>query len=93
MQLALKQFRCDMGLTQAEIAEKTGVKRQTYGNVEQGRRTGTVEFWQALQHAFNIPLDLWLVIQKGDIKAYNEKICTDDECMTWFKEMRLQNAR
>ena len=93
MNAALKQFRSDIGLKQEEIAEKIGVSRQTYGNAEQGKRVGSVEFWFALQKVFDVPLDLLRVIQKSDLKAYNQMIFTDKDCKRWFEKMRLTNAK
>ncbi len=90
---ALRQFRSDLGLRQEEIAEKIGVTRQIYGYVEQGKRMGTVEFWQRLQEVFSVPPNLLLVIQKSDLKAYNEKLFKDKECKKWFEELRLSNAK
>lgn len=51
----LYMFRCDERLTQKEMAVKMGVTRQTYANVENGKRSGNSEFWDALQKAFDIP--------------------------------------
>lgn len=51
----LYMFRCDKRLTQAEIADKIGVSRRGYANVENGKRGGTAEFWAAVQREFNVP--------------------------------------
>ena len=49
---ALRKFRLDRDMTQAQIAEAIGVKVQNYVLLEQGRRIGTFEFWIAFQTAF-----------------------------------------
>ena len=51
----LYMLRCDKRLTQAEIADKLGVSRQVYANIEKGRNAGSTEFWSNLQKVFNIP--------------------------------------
>ena len=53
--LNLKQFRVGMNLTQAEFAEKMGVTRSRYQQVESGVRFGEWDFWKRLQDAFCIP--------------------------------------
>lgn len=54
MRINLKVFRVKNKLTQAEIAEKVGVSRQVYANIEKGRNGGSTEFWGNLQRAFGI---------------------------------------
>lgn len=48
-------LRCDKKLTQAEMAEKCGVSRRTYGLIEAGERGGSAKFWSNLKQAFNVP--------------------------------------
>ena len=56
MRLNLKLFRVSHDLTQEEIAEKIGVSRVTYYNVESGNRGGQLDvFWKNFQEAFDIP--------------------------------------
>lgn len=50
----LYMFRCDKKLTQAEMGNFCGVSRSSYANIEQGRRDGTMKFWDNLQEVFNI---------------------------------------
>ncbi len=50
----LYMFRCNMKLTQEEIAAKIGVSRSTYRLIENGKRWGTLRFWSKLQKAFNV---------------------------------------
>lgn len=56
----LKVFRIKHGLTQQAIAEKIGVCRSIYSEVERGTRKCSVAFLCKLQSAFNIPdADIW----------------------------------
>ena len=50
----LYMFRCDKKLTKGEMAERTGVSRTTYSLIERGERSGSDEFWSALQREFGI---------------------------------------
>ena len=62
----MKQFRIGLHLTQAEMAEKMGVGRTVYGYVENGRRNGTIPFWNKLQQTFNVSdTEIWK-LQKLD---------------------------
>lgn len=66
--LALKQLRIAHDLTQEEMAAKIGVNLVRYRNIEGGTRAGTIDFWHALQQAFNIPdADMWQLqkLQEG----------------------------
>lgn len=57
---ALKVFRVQQKMTQAEFAEKVGYSRSQYALIEQGNRKGTQDFWNKLQTAFNIPdAEVW----------------------------------
>ena len=69
MRTALKQFRVGLHLNQAEMAEKLGVCRTTYGYVEQGRRGGTAIFWQNFQNTFDVPDEKMYVLMKLDEKG------------------------
>lgn len=51
----LYMLRCDNHLTQAEFADKCGVSCRGYQNIEQGKRSGSAEFWAAVQREFNVP--------------------------------------
>lgn len=69
MRLNLKIFRISHDLTQEEMAEKIGVSRMTYSNVESGRRGGQLDvFWNNLQKAFNVPDSEMYNIMKLDDK-------------------------
>lgn len=55
MRKNLKLFRVSHGLTQKDMAEKTGLSRTGYGFIEKGRTQGSPTFWNALQREFNVP--------------------------------------
>lgn len=56
----LYMFRCNMKLTQEEIAAKIGVCRTTYSMIEKGQRGGSSSFWTKLQKIFEIPdSEMW----------------------------------
>ena len=63
--IALKQFRVGLDLTQEEMAYRMGVERTRYSGIENGYREGSMDFWQKLQQAFNVPAcDMWQLMEK-----------------------------
>ena len=54
MRNELKVLRVRNGLTQQQMAEKTGVGITTYNLIEQGKRRGSQEFWLKLQKEFDL---------------------------------------
>ena len=54
MRYTLYMFRCSHRMTQQEIADKIGVDRMTYSAIENGKRDGSMRFWNALKKAFNL---------------------------------------
>ena len=54
MRMGLKLFRVSKNLTQEEMAEKAGVTRAVYSNIERARNDGSPKFWETLQKAFDI---------------------------------------
>ena len=49
MRIELKKLRIGLHLTQAEFAKKLGVSRATYAFIERGERSGSADFWAAVQ--------------------------------------------
>lgn len=64
MQNRLKELRIEKGLTLDEIQNKTGIKRGTYNNYENGVTEPKLETWQKLADFFNVPVDYLLGISK-----------------------------
>ena len=54
MRYKLYMFRCSHRMTQQEIADKIGFDRMTYSAIENGKRNGSMRFWNALKEAFNL---------------------------------------
>lgn len=58
--VGLKMLRSKYDLKQSEIAARLGVTTSNYCRIEQGKRNGTLEFWQAVQREFNLKGDeIW----------------------------------
>lgn len=47
-------FRCDNKLTQGEMAKRLSVCRTTYANIENGKRDGSLKFWNRVQAEFKV---------------------------------------
>lgn len=54
MRHELYMFRCSKRLTQQQMADRIGVDRMTYSAIENGKRDGSMRFWNALKSAFNL---------------------------------------
>ncbi|HEV8407155.1 MAG TPA: helix-turn-helix transcriptional regulator [Sphingomicrobium sp.] len=54
---SLKEQRTELGLTQAELAEKVGVTRKTVNTVENGIFTPSTTLALKLAHALNVPVE------------------------------------
>lgn len=52
MRNKLKALRAEHGLTQAQMAERLDVTRETYSNVERGKSNGSMYFWLAVKREF-----------------------------------------
>lgn len=57
MKNRLKQLRKEKGLTLDEIQSKTGIKRGTYNNYENGVTEPKLETWQKLADFFKVPTE------------------------------------
>lgn len=65
----LKILRAQHGLTRAEMADKIGVSRNTYSEVENGKRGCSQSFLNKLQAAFDIPsANMWNLTEVFDDK-------------------------
>lgn len=65
IQERIRQIRDEKGLTQADFANKIGMKRGTYSMLETGKMTPTIETVVEIANAFGINY-LWLLEGKGD---------------------------
>jgi putative transcriptional regulator len=54
---AIKQRRTDLGLTQAELADRVGVTRKTVNTVENGVFTPSALLAIKLAKALNVPVE------------------------------------
>ena len=55
---SIRRLRFENGeLTQAELAERIGVTRQTVIAIEQGRYSPSLELAFQISHVFKVPLD------------------------------------
>lgn len=54
MRTDLKVLRVRHGLTQLEMAKKTGVCIATYNKIENGSRNGSKDFWLNVQKLFKL---------------------------------------
>ncbi len=50
----LVKLRIDHDLTQKKIAEICGITAGAYNLIENGKRRGSKEFWQALKNYYNL---------------------------------------
>lgn len=53
----LNARRVDAGLTFEQLAERSGVSRQTLLNISSGKYNGDLRTWIKLAVAFQVPLD------------------------------------
>ncbi|MGB3465582.1 MAG: helix-turn-helix domain-containing protein [Cyclobacteriaceae bacterium] len=59
----IKEIRVAKELTQQELAERLGIKRETINNVENGRQKPTIEFLIKLSSEVNMSLDEILQVE------------------------------
>lgn len=51
----LKRKRKDKGLTQGEVAQRVGIHRGYYTNIENGKRRCSVDTWLRIANCLEIP--------------------------------------
>jgi DNA-binding XRE family transcriptional regulator len=54
----VKLWREHRGLTQQELAKRTGISKPYLSQIETGKRQGTVETLRAVARALDVPLDV-----------------------------------
>lgn len=52
--VGLAMLRAKFDLTQEQFAKRCGVKKANYSLIEQGKRNGTLAFWQSVQREFEL---------------------------------------
>ena len=60
----IKQRRAELGLTQAELADKVGVTRKTVNTVENGVFTPSATLAIKLAQALNVPVETLFWIER-----------------------------
>ena len=64
---SIRQLRAERGdLTQAELAQRIGVTRQTVIAIEQGRYSPSLEMAFRIAHVLDVPLDDVFSYSPGD---------------------------
>jgi len=98
----LKKFRQDQGISQEFLAEKIGVSRPTYAQIESGARDMSVKKAQKLAHFFGLSLEDFLAgkktqtqkvelekFKKVKIKNPEPRVSIPQEKVEKFKEVLL----
>jgi transcriptional regulator with XRE-family HTH domain len=68
--LKLKQQRKSLGFTQEEVAEKAGIGRTYYTEIENGNRSCSLNVWLKIGESLNIPeSDLIPYMKEGNKKG------------------------
>ena len=71
MRLKLKKLRIDMGLTQNELAQKIGISRSFYTNIENGKANPTLKTALKLKKVLDYSEDDIFFV--SDVKEVNKK--------------------
>ncbi len=58
--VTLARLRNARGWTFDELADRSGLARRTFIDLEHGRAVGTVTTWHAIAHAFDVPIEYLL---------------------------------
>ena len=67
MRLNLKVFRIKQNMKQSDIAKKLGMTSASYSMIEQGKRDGTITFWNKLKETFDIPdTEMWSLMKNEE---------------------------
>lgn len=66
MRVNLKVFRIRKGLNQEQMAERLGMSRSHYAEIENGRKRCGEAFMRSLQEAFGIPdCEMWELVKQA----------------------------
>ena len=83
MKNRIKELRTKHNYTLDDMEEKTGIKRGTYSNYENGKTEAKLETWQELADYFNVSVPY---LQGIDDEDYIEFAC--NKCDHTFKVSR-----
>ena len=56
----LKKCREDLGLSQEEVAERCGISKSYYGNIERGKRAMSLDTLLSISSAYSVSADFLL---------------------------------
>ena len=66
MRQKAKDLREKHGLTQEQVARKTGTTKEYYGLIENGKRVGTLPYWLRFQAVFKLTgAEVWAIAKEG----------------------------
>lgn len=82
----LKMIRTHYKLSQIEFAEKLGVSRSTYTNIEQGRTTATPRLLNTVAAIFHIDKEMLEDDEKEDDNFLNSLI--DDAILEKYRKLK-----
>lgn len=87
----IKELREKKGLSQIQLAKKTGISSQSISKYECGERNPKIEKWQKLATFFNVSIPY---LQGTDERIYNLKFSTKAEAIAFIHEiMKAQNIK
>ena len=71
-----KKLREKNGLTQDQVAGKTGTTKEYYGLIENGKRVGTIPYWLRYQKKFGLSdAELWAIAKEGVKSEGKNTVC------------------
>lgn len=77
----IKELREKKGLSQIQLAKKTGISSQSISKYECGERNPKIEKWQKLATFFNVSIPY---LQGIDERIYNLKFPTKAEAIAFI---------
>lgn len=87
----IKELREKRGLSQIQLAHKTGISSQSISKYEHGERNPKIGKWQKLAVFFNVSVPY---LQGIDEEIYDLKFATKKEAIDFIhKIMKVQNIK
>lgn len=87
----LKDILVDRGMTQAELAKRTGVSGKHISNVVNGLSPITANFAKKLEYVFDVEAEFWTNLQTiydNELQDYEEKIGIQEEEFSIIKTLK-----